>query len=260
MKETFIIHPAIRRTAPALLAAAAIIFTAPLFAQLTGPGQESQPPHIPELKYEEADDLDSVYLEPFVALKSYGHEATFDDLNKTVVYVFSLDCQFSRTMHASIVNWGRTLPPDWKFVAVPVPTQSNTSAIALAGIMEKSAGGQFREDDYWQLMYSRVQDGLMSPEDPESAFEVAVEAGANAQHLSSILGGQNEVVYNTLDRGWLPVRYQVDRTPTIIVGDRWLTHPDIAGDSITNLLRVANALVSLAINEETQMSHGGHDD
>ena len=112
-------------------------------------------------------------------------------------------------------------------------------------------GGGFMEQQYWHLLYDAALTQGWNLDDVEGAVEMAVKAGADEERIRGVLNDTPRPAQATIDTAKLVLRYELDRTPMLVIADQWLTHPDLVGNNPLNLMQVGNALVSLAINQES---------
>lgn len=216
------------------------------------PDRQSQfrRPLEPQLRFTDPSDMESAYLDPYIEIEPLGMPPV-DGLERSVIYFFSPNCAGSQKLHDNIMHWGSTLPDGWRFMplAVAGPGHTAPALVGFAGRIEAMNGGEFAEDRYWHLLYDAALTSGWSLEDVDGAVEMAVQAGANEQQLRRILYDTPRPAEATMDTARLVQRYELDRTPMLVVADQWITHPDLVGNNPLNLMQVGNALVSLAMSD-----------
>lgn len=192
-------------------------------------------------------------IEPFLRVLPMG-PLDIDGLGTSVIMIFSTNCENSRQIHSRAAIWAQTLPEGWRFMPMHVvgPGYTAPGPVALAARAAAQAGaGEFWEHDYWEMMYEAVQSGELDMEDIAGAVRVASAAGVDDQALWDKLVGP-DVIEASQTMGDVLIRYQPDRVPTFIVGDRYMTHPDLVGQNPLDALRVVNALVAKIIGEKKE--------
>lgn len=219
----------------------------------SAPTMETRRSLTPELRFENPADMDSAYLNPYIEVVTQG-APPISGLERSVIYFFSPDCPASHKLHDNIMHWGGTLPEGWRFmpVAIAGPGYTAPSLIGYAGRLEAMSGGRFAEDQYWHLLFDAAIHRGWNTDDIDGAVDMAVQAGANEGEIRRILDASRPA-QATIDTAKLQLRYELDRTPMLVVADKWLTHPDLVGSNPLNLIQVANALVSLAIRGATDL-------
>lgn len=199
------------------------------------------------------DRQDESYIEPFVEVDSRVRER-FPEVRNRVILWFRPDCDFSAAIHDDLLMWSTTLPADWQLKVIPVAQLGETglATVHYAGrlAVRNRWADQFNETRYWSSLYARSGGGEVDFRDVRDVAESAIVAGGVDREVLTRALIQPVVRDAALRSMELAAAHAISRVPVISVDGRFSTHPDLVGNNPTNLLRVINSLVSIAI--ETQ--------
>lgn len=196
------------------------------------------------------DNREASFIEPFVELPDEILEK-HPGLAQQVILFFRPDCPFSPGVHDDLRIWASTLPDGWTFNAIPAvqPGETGLATVHFAARLafRKGWADSYSENRYWDSLYRRTAEGQINLRDALDVAESAVEAGINPPAIERAL--KETVIRDAALQGIeLALDHNLTRVPVISVGGRFATHPDLVGTDPTNLLRVANALVSMVIS------------
>jgi hypothetical protein len=205
------------------------------------------PERLPQIQFDQQGN--PAGITPYVEITPLG-PLRMDGLGTTVFFIFAADCSFSRSIHDRVMAWGQTLPSGWNFVPVHAfsPGYGAVMPIVFAARSAQRRGGGFDEVEFWELLYAAVQSGQKDPENFEHILSVAVRAGADERDTRRAFTEQ-AVHRSVQTMGDVMIRYKPERVPALIIGDRFMTHPDLTGDLPTSMFQVSNALISILIHE-----------
>lgn len=162
---------------------------------------------------------------------------------KTVREFFQFTCPYCRQMHASIWNWGASLPKSLIFEPTPIVTEDVGTVIAAAAfysvyLIAPGKLGQFSTE-----IYALVQDRNMSLRNPEIYFIAcrALKIDTKAFNNTS----KSDKVRSLVERAAvLAGRYRVINTPTLAIGGRYTINPEIVEGDPRKFIHLANLVTS----------------
>jgi protein dithiol oxidoreductase (disulfide-forming) len=154
---------------------------------------------------------------------------------------FTYNCASCSALDAELAGWQRALPSDAQLVRVPATYSALARRHAEVFYTAKRLG---KLDQLHAVLYQAVQrdsGSLDSIEPLATLFSgVGVEPEAFASEFNS------PEVYVDVDRAaYLNRRYGVTAAPTLVVGGRYLTTPEIAGSIDAMLAAAAERVAAL---------------
>lgn len=207
-----------------------------------------------ELVVPDPDNIESAYRKPYTKVDPVGAPVISPErVGKTVMFFFSADCPVSRSVHQTIVDWGRTLPAGWRVAQVPYASGSDLAPAAVAyaaRLHARDTGQAFHEAGYWRAAYSLAQDGHARLDRPDPMLEALRRAGYREVDGVRRTLGDPRVEESVLRAHQAFARYGIDRVPALVIGGKYLVHADHVGNNPVEMLRIANGLISQIIESE----------
>lgn len=170
--------------------------------------------------------------------------------------LFTYDCQFCRSYHNGIVQWGNTLPSPLRFEATPVLTSdSDNLVLAIYGrlLMQGLAPSKLKLYDY--AMYTYVQgdkDAGVAPKQIITADDVIRLIGQQAEvplvNLRAFIKKHGAAIEKQIPNHAMMIStYGLKATPSVAIGGQVVVTPDHAGGDPQQFLLLLNALTSRLI-------------
>lgn len=167
-----------------------------------------------------------------------------------VMHFFAFTCPACRQYHESITRWGRTLPKDWTFEAVPIVTSDVGSMAAARAWYAVQAAAPGKREVFADALYSVVQDegGGLSQ---EAVYARAVAfAGVDPDKF---VRAWRKVGEAPLQRIALKMaEYRLTSTPTLGVGGRYVITPENTNGNMDLFIRLASGVVSKVLHQRAR--------
>jgi thiol:disulfide interchange protein DsbA len=167
-----------------------------------------------------------------------------EDANRVIVF-FAFDCDHCREMLPAISKWGATLPKNIKFELMPVTSPDPRYLIPSRAWYAALATGA--PDATMELLaeqaMSLVQTNGMSITSPDTWRHAVAYAG-----IRNFEAAWKAVPPSVAERAIKKLSdYQVNSTPTIMIGGRYVITPDNTNGDMGLFMQLASGLVSAVI-------------
>lgn len=164
---------------------------------------------------------------------------------KIVRYFFLFNCSYCASYHERIAAWSKTLPKGVKFEWMPVVVDQPSANMAAAFAAAKLIATPAQLDAFMKDAYRVVGQG--APVNQAKTWEDI----ANRAGIRNFRAALNRVPANFAGQlGEFERIYELDRTPTMVIGGKYLITPDSVNGNERLFMTMANALVSKAIIDE----------
>ena len=170
-----------------------------------------------------------------------------------VRFFFSYDCQYCRSYHNGLVQWGSSLPKPFAFDATPVITSVDNDNLTFAvyGRLIVQALVPKNVPAYDFLMYSLIQGDNEAGIAPKSVislddvFRAVIKSGVDFTAMQSYLKTNGAAIQKRLpEHGLLLKTYGITVTPSVALVGRYNVSPDNANGNPQQFLLLLNGLVS----------------
>lgn len=176
-------------------------------------------------------------------------EAATED--RAVVRVFFLfSCSYCAQAHEGVVRWGASLPKGIQFRPTPVVTDRG-SAIAAAYFYAVQRSAPMHVDRFVSATYAEIQQRQGNPADERTYLRAATLAGLDRDALARVV--RSKAVSDATRRAVLLMgQYQLDSTPSITIGGKYVVTPDATMGVNSNFYELLNAVTSKYLIETNQ--------
>jgi thiol:disulfide interchange protein DsbA len=160
--------------------------------------------------------------------------------SRKVLCFFSFTCPVCAAYHASVAQWGESLPPGWKLEFVPVTLPQRETVIAARAYFAALKSDPAKIYDFVGSAYSQIQQHGMKQDDPRTWAEAARIARITRfdENWGKISTGAVKKPYDDL------IAYQISATPSLAIGGRYVITPDDTNGDRDLFFRLAAAMVS----------------
>ncbi|RZI60398.1 MAG: thiol:disulfide interchange protein DsbA/DsbL [Pseudomonas sp.] len=160
--------------------------------------------------------------------------------SRKVLCFFSFTCPVCAAYHASVAQWGESLPPGWKLEFVPVTLPQRETVIAARAYFAALMADSAKIYDFVGSAYTQIQQHGMKQDDPRTWAEAARIARITRfeENWGKISTGAVKKPYDDL------IAYQVSATPSLVIGGRYVITPDDTNGDRDLFFRLAAAMVS----------------
>ena len=163
---------------------------------------------------------------------------------KIIRYFFLFSCSFCAAYHDRVAGWSKTLPKDYKFEWMPVVFDQPSANMAAAFAAARLVATPAQLDLFMKESYRAVAAGKPSNQ-AKTWDEVAAKAG-----VKNFKGALSRVPSDFVGRlAQFEKTYELDRTPTMVIGGKYLITPDSVNGSESLFISLANGLVSKVMIE-----------
>lgn len=207
------------------------------------------------IQYVEQNESGEVVPFPYAIVGPRGLRV-WQDEERMVVHFWDPACGFSRQAHEEIRAWGQTLPAEWEYRGVPITgPHSYKTALVLASLRFHIRGREellHIEPLYIDALFQLVQDEGADPNVAQTHRQALAQAGwQNWPAIEARLHSSGST--RTADEWFrIAARMQPDRVPQLVVGAQYRVHGDHVSSSTTEMLTVANGLVSLIMEQSEE--------
>jgi thiol:disulfide interchange protein DsbA len=164
---------------------------------------------------------------------------------KIVRYFFQFSCSFCASYHDRVAAWSRTLPKGIKFDWMPVVVDQASANMAVAFAAARLIATPVQLDAFMKEAYRAMASGQPANQ-AKTWDDVANRAGIRNYRATF-----NKVPDNFASQlAEFERAYELDRTPTMVIGGKYLITPDSVNGNDRLFMTMANALVSKAIMDE----------
>jgi thiol:disulfide interchange protein DsbA len=160
--------------------------------------------------------------------------------SRKVLCFFAFTCPVCAAYHASIAQWGESLPQGWQLEFVPVTLPQRDTVIAARAYFAALKADRAKIYDFVGSAYTEIQDRGMKQDDPRT-WETAAKVAKMPGFAASWQKVTTEAVKKSYDD---LVAYQVSATPTLAIGGRYVITPDDTNGDRELFFKLAGAMVS----------------
>ena len=166
---------------------------------------------------------------------------SFPEDREKVFLFFQFGCPFSASLHASAINWARTLPPSIVFARIPVVFATQDKPAAIAHSIVRILAPQ-RLDEFEYVVFDDVAKGS-SPYDASTYSKALKLVGVDPSQYKqrSVQDAIAARVQRMTRLGW---QYRVEVTPSVAVGGNLLLTPGHVNGDFQQLFQLVGAAVS----------------
>lgn len=160
--------------------------------------------------------------------------------SRKVLCFFSFTCPVCAAYHASVAQWGESLPPGWKLEFVPVTLPQRETVIAARAYFAALKADPAKIYDFVGSAYTQIQQQGMKQDDPRTWATAARMARIThfEEQWEKISTGAVKKPYDDL------LAYQIAATPSLAIGGRYVITPDDTNGDRDLFFRLAAAMVS----------------
>lgn len=164
---------------------------------------------------------------------------------KVVRYFFLFSCSFCASYHDRVAAWAKTLPKGIKFEWMPVVVDQSGANMAAAFAAARLVATPAQLDAFMKEAYRAV--GAGQPVNQAKTWDDI----ANRAGIRNYRNALNRVPPSFAGQlGEFERTYELDRTPTMVIGGKYLITPDSVNGNERLFMTMANALVSKTIMDE----------
>lgn len=182
-----------------------------------------------------------------VDVQIFGRSNVKNEFN-VVRFFFTYTCDYGEKYDPEMAIWGKTLPPQFKYVRVPVITQEPNSTVGAFAYYAAYQTNKSKINQFQQHAFNLIKQLGKDPSDQWTYYEAARRAGLDVSTFKKHWGTQKTVllVKNAVILG---AKYKVDYTPTLTIGGIYTLNPEPIAESKTSFIDFANAIASKYISE-----------
>lgn len=159
---------------------------------------------------------------------------------RKVFCFFSFTCPVSAGYHASIAQWGETLPRGWQLEFVPVTLPERETIIASRAYFAAMNADPAKIYDFVGAAYSLIQQQGMRQDDAQTWIRAAKMAG-----ITRFAAGWQKVPASAVKKPYEDLlAYDVSATPSLSIGGRYVITPDDTNGDKDLFIQLASAMVS----------------
>lgn len=191
---------------------------------------------------------------PGISSKPYDpiHPPVKGDENK-IRFLFTYDCQYCRSYHNGLIQWGSTLPKTYAFSAIPLITDPTNDNLVLAVFGRLIAQGvaPAKIPLYDFAMYSLLQG---EPETGKSArqtittndvIQTLVNIGVDIKVIQKFMTTRGDAVQKRIpEHAEMVGTYKLTATPSVALLGRYVVNPDHANSNPQQFLLLLNGMIS----------------
>jgi len=163
----------------------------------------------------------------------------------SVLEFFSFGCSFCMQYNAQFAAWGKSLPKEFRFEKVPVISTREDMAMAMGyyAALEAAPG---QTEPFMESLF-RQRNTMGSVYDARAVgswlAQACTEANIPRDRYKSVLG-QDRILKKATKAAQRIPRYNIEVTPTVAIGGRFLVTPDHVQGNYGMLFELSNGLVS----------------
>lgn len=159
---------------------------------------------------------------------------------RKVICFFSFTCPVCAAYHASIAQWGESLPRGRQLEFVPVTLPERETIIATRAYYAALKANPARIYDFVGAAYSLIQQHGMRQDDAQTWERAAKMAG-----IERFAAGWQKVSADAVKKPYDDlIAYEITATPSLVVGGRYVITPDDTNGDKDLFIQLASAMVS----------------
>lgn len=187
--------------------------------------------------------------EPFETLPIEIQEKNKDD-KFTIRFYFSYTCPYCKQSHDFINTWGNSLPKQYSFIQSHVISTTNTSMMLTGAheFTEFTSKNKANKDKFRKLIYKHIHKINNDQQLSRLIKEALDGAKFDTQMFFKVIGSKDfkdKTTKNLIKQN----DYDIQVTPTVVIGGKYVTHLGLAGGDTTQFIEIINAVTNMYMQE-----------
>ena len=167
---------------------------------------------------------------------------------KVVRLFFMFSCPHCHSADKALLDWGNTLPASLIYARTPVVVKDDGSVLGAIAYYTALTTSPKNINSYCEIVFRLIHQQGFTADKKETYFFAAKTAKLNMTEFYRHWGDEQVMSMFTY-AAKLSSTYQIQLTPTLVVGGRYAISPETVSGNMGSFIQLANAVVSKRLQE-----------
>lgn len=170
----------------------------------------------------------------------------YQDDKQVVRFYFSFSCQYCKRVHNFIRTWGQSLPSGMRYIETPVISNTPSSKMLAYAyeFVKANAKTDYYVEKYTTNIYKHIHK-IQNTDELSRLIKEAMDASKiNTDAFMKRLRTNEFLDYmKTINEQ--QIAYAIDRTPSIVIGNKYITHLEYVKGDTSKFIELINAVTNI---------------
>mgnify|MGYP002366155577 FL=1 len=157
-------------------------------------------------------------------------------------------CPHCHSADKALLDWGNTLPASLIYARTPVVVKDDSSVLGAIAYYTALTTSPKNINSYCEIVFRLIHQQGFTADKKETYFFAAKTAKLNMTEFYRHWGDEQVMSMFTY-AAKLSSTYQIQLTPTLVVGGRYAISPETVSGNMGSFIQLANAVVSKRLQE-----------